>query len=190
MNSARISYTLSILETLLTDVSPVVGIFSDERGVVGILRTPQSLVSGTEHGVASLEGRVVNLEMQMRNLAERLDGERGSGLIEPAIGTRPQFHGDTAFQSPVNQFHENLAHVKQQLGLETQPNGTSTPSTSPASTKPPQRPRQSTVSLSREQSFSDREILIGSRKLPFPSSAQYRSYLDFFFEDIKSVSRL
>jgi hypothetical protein len=83
------------------------------------------------------------------------------------------------------QFNESLAQVKQQLGIA---NGAkSSPTSTKTSNVTIEQTGQSRLpSLRRENSAGCTEIRIASRTLPFPSPAQYRHYLDFFFDDINA----
>lgn len=163
-------------------------VFSDDRAIQEIVRrTRQQLVAGSLGSNASLDARVERLERSMQAVTERLDGYESTSPADEIEGPdQSGFRGDTAFQSPIDQFNESLAQVKQQLGfVKPQP-----PTSSPASTRasyPTQRPSESILPpLRREHSSGSIEIRIASKTFPFPSPSQYRRYLDFMFDDINA----
>ena len=164
-------------------------VYSDDRAVNEILRrTRQQLVSGNTNGTVPIEARVQRLEVARQAVTERLDcGEQAKWDHDPEPEQEAEsepteqprsFQGDTAFRSPVNTFHASLSHIKQSMGITNDLNAAAD---SPASTRA-SRPSEVPSCLRREQSFS--QIRIGTKSLPFPSAVDYRTYLDYIFDDI------
>ncbi|KAK5168855.1 uncharacterized protein LTR77_006164 [Saxophila tyrrhenica] len=156
--------------------------FSDDKSAQEVLRSVRQPT--TETNISTLDTRVERLENALQALTDRLDsGESNTNVVDEAENNEPSFQSDATLQSPVDQFSESLAHVKQQLGLN---NGITS---SPLARTPQQLQHTNSLTLPplrRQHSTSTgcTEIRIGSRTFPFPSPPQYERYLRFFFEDI------
>lgn len=165
-------------------------VYSDDRAVNEILRRArQQLVSGDVNGAVPIEARVQRLEVAMQAVTAHLEcGEQAKWDQEIEPETEPEsgpvehpksFQGDTAFRSPVNTFHASLSHIKQSMGIVNDFDAATDSSASTRASRP------SEVSSHRKGPSSS-QIRIGAKTLPFPSGADYRSYLDYIFDDINA----
>lgn len=125
-----------------------------------------------EHPTNVFEDRLARIEAKLDRLAAASALRRNSHSGYESDHAAEDFQGDTAFQAPVTAFNDSLNPVRAQIGIfETASAGLDTEVCADRS--------------SASHAVSARNcIFVGTSPVLFPGSAEYETYLHFFFADI------